>query len=177
MFLDRIIRGMCPGLIEALISGSTIKAPFKSVLSGVCAPASLKLVFREPGPGRVRPVLSGVCAPASLKPAVAGSPATFLVCIIRGMCPGLIEAAVESQRQFRAGRQVLSGVCAPASLKRGGHHRGQPGRRTGIIRGMCPGLIEAKRLLDGCCPNCGGIIRGMCPGLIEARSGRVSLRA
>ena len=68
--------------------------------------------------------------------------------IIRGNCPGLIEAILMARPDLAL---------------------------MGIIRGNCPGLIEASTS-DSLKGDPKTIIRGNCPGLIEARRQYVILR-
>ena len=123
---------MCPGLIEAQNLEVLDNFAWAVVLSGVCAPASLKLIPRLNRVGTIK-VLSGVCAPASLKRFIRRSiiPGPG---IIRGMCPGLIEARRRMSRMIRA--PVIECIVDYTH------------DIDGIIRGMCPGLIEEAH-------NCG----------------------
>ena len=147
-----------------------------SVLSGVCAPASLKQSLNIPKAyllAGIR-IIRGMCP--GLIEAVAETwnrtSVSVQVSIIRGMCPGLIEAVrVVSYRQSPASELVLSGVCAPGLIEASPDER-RPGPwcRCPVLSGVCAPaslkLDSLEALVDGV--SCRRIIRGMCPGLIEA---------
>ena len=110
---------MCPGLIEAR-GIAPISHGYHSpvVLSGVCAPASLKRVAKYFSANRAAwmCIIRGMCPGLIEAFERRAAHPLAIISIIRGMCPGLIEAHL-SLLYERPDTEVLSGVCAPASLK------------------------------------------------------------